>query len=59
MRNCVLGIMGETVSSVLSVEELDDKAKYLRDQFLDHLEEHIHDVNSFVRSKVCTCLSEM
>ncbi|XP_072035794.1 LOW QUALITY PROTEIN: condensin complex subunit 1-like [Amphiura filiformis] len=52
MRNGVLGVMGEIVMKVLSKENLDKKAKATRDQLLDTLEDHIHDVNSFVRARV-------
>ncbi|XP_077998535.1 condensin complex subunit 1-like [Glandiceps talaboti] len=52
MRNGVLGVIGEIVVKVLSKEVMDNKEKNDRDQFLDILEDHIHDVNAFVRSKV-------
>ncbi|KAJ4439539.1 hypothetical protein ANN_07663 [Periplaneta americana] len=52
MRMCVLGIMGEIVLRMLSVENLDEKSRDMRDQFLDNLEDHLHDVNAFVRVKV-------
>ncbi|XP_048728818.2 condensin complex subunit 1-like isoform X3 [Ostrea edulis] len=52
MRNGVLGVMGEILLKVLSKEDLEDKLKDTRDQFLEKLEEHIHDVNAFVRSRV-------
>ncbi|XP_066297362.1 condensin complex subunit 1-like [Branchiostoma lanceolatum] len=54
MRNGVLGVMSEIVIKELSKGDLDTKGKSARDQFLDCLEEHIHDVNAFVRSKVLT-----
>ncbi|XP_061198116.1 condensin complex subunit 1-like [Saccostrea echinata] len=52
MRNGVLGVMGEILLKVLSKDDLEDKLKDTRDQFLEKLEEHIHDVNAFVRSRV-------
>ncbi|XP_022328669.2 condensin complex subunit 1-like isoform X1 [Crassostrea virginica] len=52
MRNGVLGVMGEILFKVLSKDNLEDKLKDTRDQFLEKLEEHIHDVNAFVRSRV-------
>ncbi|KAJ9587397.1 hypothetical protein L9F63_019072, partial [Diploptera punctata] len=52
MRMCVLGIMGEIVLRLLSLDDLDDNSRDMRDQFLDHLEDHLHDVNAFVRVKV-------
>ncbi|XP_066028149.1 condensin complex subunit 1 [Pocillopora verrucosa] len=51
MRNGILALMGEIVIKVLSKEDLDDAAKKLRDQLLDKMEDHIHDVNAYVRSK--------
>nr|XP_054768299.1 condensin complex subunit 1-like [Lytechinus pictus] len=51
MRNGVLGVIGEIVIKVLSKEQLDSKAKTARDQLLDKLEDHIHDVNAFSRSR--------
>ena len=38
MRNGVLGAMGEILIKVLSKDDLDDKMKTTRDQFLDKLE---------------------
>ena len=51
MRNGVLGVMGEIVSRVFSSPEIDEQARVTRNQLLDKLEEHLHDVNAFVRSK--------
>lgn len=52
MRNCVLSILASVVLKVLVGENLDNKSRDLRDQCLDHLEDHLHDTNAFVRSKV-------
>ncbi|XP_071110071.1 condensin complex subunit 1-like [Haliotis cracherodii] len=52
MRNGVLGVLGEILQRVLSKDGLDDNMKNARDGFFDKLEEHIHDVHAFVRSKV-------
>ncbi|XP_065053020.1 condensin complex subunit 1-like isoform X1 [Rhopilema esculentum] len=52
MRNGVLGVIGEIVVKVLSKEGLDANLKNTREKFLDRLEEHLHDVHAFVRSKV-------
>ncbi|KAJ8320625.1 hypothetical protein KUTeg_002212 [Tegillarca granosa] len=52
MRNGVLEVMGHIHLKVLSKDDLDSKMKAARDQFLEKLEDHIHDVNAFVRSKV-------
>ena len=54
----MLGIMGEIVLRLLSLEDLDENSRDTRDQFLDHLEDHLHDVNAFVRVKVCIVLYE-
>lgn len=52
MRICVVGVLGEIVLTVLTKENLDENMKRMRDEYLDCLEEHIHDVNAFVRTKV-------
>ncbi|KAM4033008.1 condensin complex subunit 1 isoform 2-T3 [Anomaloglossus baeobatrachus] len=52
MRNAVLTVMGEAIIRVLSGDNLDESEKNTRDTFLDTLQEHIHDVNAFVRSCV-------
>lgn len=51
MRNGVLGVIGETVAQVLSSPQLDPQSKHTRDGLLDRLEQHLHDINAFVRSK--------
>ncbi len=38
MRNCVLTMMGEMIIKVLSKDDIDDKLKSARDDFLDNLE---------------------
>lgn len=52
MRNAVLAGMAEMVLQVLNGDQLEESARNTRDQFLDTLQAHGHDVNSFVRSKV-------
>lgn len=52
MRNAVLTVMGETVIRVLSGDNLDESERNTRDRFLDTLQDHIHDVNVYVRSCV-------
>ncbi|XP_060583069.1 condensin complex subunit 1-like isoform X2 [Ruditapes philippinarum] len=52
MRNGVLAAMGEILMKVLSKDDLDEKMKDTRDQFLEKLEDHIHDIHAYVRSKV-------
>lgn len=52
MRNAVLAAMAEMVLQVLNGDQLEEAARDTRDQFLDTLQAHGHDVNSFVRSRV-------
>jgi len=52
MRKCVLGVLGEIVAKVLTKEELTEADRDDRDNFLDCLEDHIHDVHAHVRSHV-------
>ncbi|XP_066213963.1 condensin complex subunit 1 [Saccopteryx leptura] len=52
MRNAVLAAMAEMVLQVLNGDQLEEAARNTRDQFLDTLQAHGHDVNSFVRSRV-------
>ncbi|XP_004766763.1 condensin complex subunit 1 isoform X1 [Mustela putorius furo] len=52
MRNAVLAAMAEMVLQVLNGDQLEETARDTRDQFLDTLQAHGHDVNSFVRSRV-------
>ncbi|XP_075408284.1 condensin complex subunit 1-like isoform X2 [Tenrec ecaudatus] len=52
MRNALLAAMAEMVVQVLNSDQLEDTARDTRDQFLDTLQAHGHDVNSFVRSRV-------
>ncbi|XP_058058921.1 condensin complex subunit 1 [Anopheles bellator] len=52
LRNCVLQIMGEAVTSELTSEDLTDELKETRDEFLDDLLNHMMDVSAHVRSKV-------
>ena len=51
MRNGVLGVIGETVAGALSSPSLDEQSRMTRDKLLDRLEQHLHDVNAFVRSR--------
>ncbi|KAF6340002.1 non-SMC condensin I complex subunit D2 [Rhinolophus ferrumequinum] len=52
MRNAVLAAMAEMVLQVLNGDQLEEAARDTRDQFLDTLQAHGHDVSSFVRSRV-------
>ncbi|XP_017868110.1 PREDICTED: condensin complex subunit 1 [Drosophila arizonae] len=52
LRNCVLQIMGDAVVGELTSEGLEDDMKEARNEFLDHLLDHVNDVSAHVRSKV-------
>ncbi|VVC91230.1 unnamed protein product [Leptidea sinapis] len=52
LRISVLGMMCEILSVELTGEGLDDRQKIQRDDFLDDLYEHIHDLSAYVRHKV-------
>ncbi|KAH0517560.1 Condensin complex subunit 1 [Microtus ochrogaster] len=52
MRNAVLAAMAEMVLQDLKGDQLEETARETIDQFLDILQAHVHDVNSFVRSRV-------
>ena len=52
MRNCVLGILGAVIQGALTGDELKDEQRLIRDECLTNLEEHILDINAYVRSKV-------
>ena len=49
MRKCVLGVLGEIVMKVLTKEDMTETDKDDRDNFLDCLEDHVHDVHAHVR----------
>ncbi|XP_078507673.1 condensin complex subunit 1 isoform X2 [Lissotriton helveticus] len=59
MRNAVLSVMAEMVIRVLSGDQMDEAARRTRDQFLDSLQDHMHDVHAFVRSKVLQILARV
>ncbi|XP_032069968.1 condensin complex subunit 1 isoform X1 [Thamnophis elegans] len=52
MRNAILAAMAEMLLQVLNGEQLEEAARNTRDQFLDALQAHTCDINSFVRSRV-------
>ncbi|XP_065218863.1 condensin complex subunit 1 [Planococcus citri] len=53
MRICTLTVMAEIIISVLHPEgeQLTEENKKIRDNFMDHLLDHIIDLNTFVRSR--------
>ena len=52
LRKSILSIFMEIVLRLYSSEALDEAAKETRDQYLDCLEDHVHDVHAHVRSSV-------
>ncbi|EDV53204.1 condensin complex subunit 1 [Drosophila erecta] len=52
LRNCVLQIIGDTVVSELTSEDLSEELKEVRNEFLEYLVAHILDISAHVRSKV-------
>lgn len=50
MRTGVLSVFGEVIVQVLT-DAISGESRVTRDTLLDKLQEHIHDVNAFVRSK--------
>ncbi|NXF94040.1 CND1 protein, partial [Eubucco bourcierii] len=52
LRNAVLSAVAEVLVQVLKGDQLEEAARGTRDQFLEILQTHIRDVNSFVRSRV-------
>lgn len=59
LRNSLLQMMGEAVVSQLTGEDLEDEMKEIRDEFLDDLFNHIHDVAAHVRAKVLQIWNSM
>ncbi|KAK3912396.1 Condensin complex subunit 1 [Frankliniella fusca] len=51
MRNCVLEIMGEVLVQLLTSESMSEELRETRNIFLEHLRDHILDINAYVRSK--------
>lgn len=51
LRICILQLMSEIVIGELTGEELSNEQKDTRDEYLEHIFFHIHDVNAHVRSK--------
>ncbi|XP_076837744.1 condensin complex subunit 1 [Brachyhypopomus gauderio] len=52
LRVAVCEVLGEALVRVLSGDGLEDSARADRDRFFDTLQEHIHDINSHVRTRV-------
>lgn len=54
MRICVLSVLKELIIHVLNNDELDELQKKTRNNYINVLQDHLLDVNAFVRSKVST-----
>ncbi|XP_044764011.1 condensin complex subunit 1 [Coccinella septempunctata] len=52
LRNCVLSVITEVISKVLTKHDLTEEEKEFRDEFIAILKEHIGDSSPLVRSKV-------
>lgn len=54
MRICVLSVLKELIIHVLNNDELDELQRKTRDDYITIMQDHLLDVNAFVRSKVNT-----
>jgi len=54
MRICVLSVLKELIINVLNNDELDELQRKTRDDYIIIMQDHLLDVNAFVRSKVST-----
>jgi len=54
MRICVLSVLKELIIHVLNNDELDELRRKTRDDYITIMQDHLFDVNAFVRSKVST-----
>ena len=52
LRKSILFVLAEMVGRIYSAENLDEVSKEARDQYLECLQDHMHDVNAHVRSGV-------
>lgn len=59
IRNSLFGMMGNVIIGQMTGEGLTDELRETRDELLDHLLQHVSDVNSYVRSKVLHIWSEL
>ncbi|XP_050546197.1 condensin complex subunit 1 isoform X2 [Daktulosphaira vitifoliae] len=51
MRICVLSVLKELIIHILNNDELDELERKIRDDYLSIIQDHLLDVNAFVRSK--------
>lgn len=59
LRICILQLLSAIVMSELTGEELSQDSKDVRDEYLDHIYSHIHDVNAHVRAKALSIWWQM
>jgi condensin complex subunit 1 len=59
LRKSILNVFMEIVLKLFSSENLEEAAKETRDQYLDCLEDHLHDVHAHVRSSVLQSWSKL
>lgn len=59
MRNAVLESFSQVLIKLLSKSDMDENLKRTRDSFLDKMQEHFHDVNAFVRSRILTIFADI
>lgn len=59
LRICFLQLMAEVVTKQLTGEEKSQDEKDIRDEYLDHVLMHIHDVNAHVRSRALVLWSDL
>lgn len=52
IRTCVLSVLKELIIHVLNNDELDELGRKTRDDYLSIIQDHLYDINSFVRCKV-------
>lgn len=52
MRICVLSVLKELIIHVLNSEALEEMERNTRDDYIFILNDHLLDINAFVRSKV-------
>lgn len=59
LRICVLKLMADIVMAELTGEELSNDEKDTRDEYLEHIYLHMHDINAHVRSKAVALWTQM
>ncbi|XP_050420511.1 condensin complex subunit 1 [Adelges cooleyi] len=57
MRICVLSVLKELIIHVLNNDELDELGRKTRDDYLSIIQDHLLDINAYVRSKALQLLT--